>query len=924
MRYFARRGLPGPRAFWGICMDVRLIVRYPISALLAMIVILVTGLATPSVAMAAGDPAPIVATSVSWSTSSVDVTAGPATVRVVVGMDPVRNLGTPNQAWLRSSVSTQVSTGLADPTPWTSADERTFTFTLPQGAAPGQWVLDFDALYVDEEYHDVVPPSGARSSIDVTSIDADLEAPVLHSLEVTPNPVDITYEARFVRVTARVTDRTDASVRLFIHEADGARSSLHLSRVGETDMFTNQFVVWTGSPTGKWSASIEFLQDALGNHVGEPALPTGVNGDFTVVSPPSPPGLPRITYLAAWARGSFTAAWERPYSDGGSPITGYEATLVPSGKVLRTDADTLTTTFTGLEDGTQQTLRVSAINALGTGAFAEYGPTRTWTVPLAPAAPVASPRRTLIDVSWKPPAPNASGPLSGYEVTAHPSGQTMTVGATATTATFSGLAAAAQHTFSVAAINTVGTGSPSARSAPVALVTEVAAPVLTATLSAPDTAKLTWTFPAGVDEATSYEVCRRRLDGTTISCLTPTARTVSLGALPADRTFGFAVRAHDGTQWGPWSQVRMLTTTPGVGRGFTPVAPRRLVDTRTGLGASPRLVKPGETLTFPVPGLPSGTTSVTLNLTGLSATAGTYITAHAADAARPTASHLNLLPGETVASFVSVPVSKDGRVSLFNARGSVNLLVDLAGYVHPGGPSTMLSEAGNRILDTRHGTGAARSPVGAGELVSLTVPKRVGQVPTAAVLNLTVTGATRGTYVTAYPAGMARPNSSSLNVPQGGTVANLVVVPLDSAGRVNLWNAAGSVELIADLVGTYSLDTGAGYEPVAPTRIMDTRSGLGGSTGLGSTLTSLKLPNLPLGAKAVLLRTTVVGPSRGGNLVGHPAISTSTGSILNFAASQTVGNHVVLPVQYDGTVRFQLSSGVQGHLLVDVAGYYRR
>ena len=904
-------------------MVFRPISRRPFSALAAVVLTLVMGLTSMSVARAADAPAPIVATSVSWSAASADVTTGSATIRVVVGMDPAENLGAPNQAWLRSSVSTQVSTGVADPTPWTSTNERTFTFTLPKDAAPGQWVLDLDALYLDEEYHDVVPPAGARTAIDITSSNADTQAPVLHSLEVTPNPVDITYEPRFVTVTARVTDRTDPSVRLFIHEADGARSSLHLTRVGDTEMFSNQFVIWTGSSTGKWSASIEFLQDALGNYVGEPPLPAGVNGDFTVVSPPSPPGLPRITYLAAWARGSFTAAWERPLSDGGSPITGYEATLVPSGKVLRTDANTLTTTFTGLEDGSQQTLRVSAINALGTGEFAEYGPTKTWDVPLAPAAPVASPRRTLIDVSWKPPAPSPSGPLSGYKVTAHPSGQTMTVDGTKTQVTFSGLVEGQQHTFSVAAINTVGVGPSSAPSAPVALVTELAAPTLTAVLSTPDTAKLTWTFPGGFDTVTSYEVCRLRADGTTINCLTTAARTVSLGALPANRSFGFTVRANDGTQWGPTSPVSTVTTTPGVGLGFSPVTPRRVVDTRTGLGASARPVKSGETLTFTVPGLPAGTTTVTFNLTGVGSTAATFITAHAAEAVRPAASHLNLVPGETLASFVTVPVSKDGKVSLFNNRGNVNLIVDLAGYVHPAGRSTLLSEAGSRILDTRDGTGAPKAVVSAGQAVTLTVPKRVGQVPTAAVLNLTVTGATRATHLTAYPASSVMPTSSSINVPAGGTVANLVVVPVDAAGKVKIWNANGSVNVIADLVGTYSLDTGAGYEPVAPTRIMDTRTGLGGSNGIGSTMTTLTLPNVPAEAKAVLLRTTVVGPSRAGNLMGHPAITSSSGSILNFVPNQTVGNHVILPIQTGGTVRFALSSG-QGHLIVDVAGFYRR
>jgi hypothetical protein len=68
---------------------------------------------------------------------------------------------------------------------------------------------------------------------------------------------------------------------------------------------------------------------------------------------------------------------------------------------------------------------------------------------------------------------------------------------------------------------------------------------------------------------------------------------------------------------------------------------------------------------------------------------------------------------------------------------------------------------------------------------------------------LTSTGATRQTFFTVWPNGATRPNSSDLNVEAGQVAANLVVVPIGTLGKINLYNSAGSAHLIGDLVGYY-------------------------------------------------------------------------------------------------------------------------
>jgi hypothetical protein len=112
-----------------------------------------------------------------------------------------------------------------------------------------------------------------------------------------------------------------------------------------------------------------------------------------------------------------------------------------------------------------------------------------------------------------------------------------------------------------------------------------------------------------------------------------------------------------------------------------------------------------------------------------------------------------------------------------------------------------------RILDTRSGVGAPVAAVPAGGSVTLQVTGN-GGVPVsgvgAAVLNVTVTQAAAGGYVTVYPAGGSRPSVSNLNFVAGQTIANLSAVKTGTGGAVTLYNgSSGTVHLIADIAGYF-------------------------------------------------------------------------------------------------------------------------
>jgi hypothetical protein len=73
----------------------------------------------------------------------------------------------------------------------------------------------------------------------------------------------------------------------------------------------------------------------------------------------------------------------------------------------------------------------------------------------------------------------------------------------------------------------------------------------------------------------------------------------------------------------------------------------------------------------------------------------------------------------------------------------------------------------------------------------------------AVVGNITVTDTSAASYLTAWPDGAALPGTSDLNFTSGQTVANLVVVQVGASGKVDFYNAVGSVHVIADVFGWY-------------------------------------------------------------------------------------------------------------------------
>ncbi len=369
----------------------------------------------------------------------------------------------------------------------------------------------------------------------------------------------------------------------------------------------------------------------------------------------------------------------------------------------------------------------------------------------------------------------------------------------------------------------------------------------------------------------------------------------------------FTYMAHD-PSGGMTTATVTITVTAGTtdeSRGtFFPLPPARILDTRVGIGAAAAPVGPGAVLNLVVTGgggvPPTDVSAVVLNVTVVSPTAASYMTVWPTGEPMPTASNLNYVAGQTVPNLVKAKVGAGGQVSIFNAAGNVHVLADVAGWYKAGvvgaEGARFTAMTPSRILDTRNAIGAPTATVGPGESVHLRVTGREGVPDTgvsAVALNVTAVLPTATSYLTAWPTSEPRPTASNLNYVAGDVVPNLVIVKVGSAGRVSLYNNTGQTHILADIVGWYSEPGGPGsvYEPLTPSRVLDTRLGNGAPlapVGPGST-TVLQVTGrggLPAsGVTAVVLNVTAVGPTAASYLTAWPTGEPRpTASNLNYFA----------------------------------------
>ena len=178
-----------------------------------------------------------------------------------------------------------------------------------------------------------------------------------------------------------------------------------------------------------------------------------------------PCGAPGTLSLSAGGTPATQIAlsWSAPSDTGGGTVSGYRIKKDGSTLVADTGSTGTTYTATGLTRVTSYNFNVAAINEVGTGADGNTPSlTTSAEVPGAPGTlslSAGSPAQTAINLSWSAPSDTGGATITGYRIKKDGSTLVADTGSTSTTYSATGLSSSTSYNFTVAAINSIGTGT---------------------------------------------------------------------------------------------------------------------------------------------------------------------------------------------------------------------------------------------------------------------------------------------------------------------------------------------------------------------------------------------------------------------------------------------------------------------------------
>lgn len=402
-----------------------------------------------------------------------------------------------------------------------------------------------------------------------------------------------------------------------------------------------------------------------------------------------------------------------------------------------------------------------------------------------------------------------------------------------------------------------------------------------------------------------------------------------------------------------WNGVALAPNQP-----YTAAAYHQAITPERILASTP--IAANSTLTVPVVGdavtpitsgaptaIPASATAVAIDITLTGETTGGALSAYPDSSQQPITSAVNYTANTNTTGYQIVPIGPDGKITLYNSGGAAKAIVDATGYFTTDPTHALTGDqtyhtltTASRVLDTRYGTGAPQAQIGAGKSLTLNVTN-TGAIPSGAAavaINLTAVNQTGSGYVEAYPAGTTTPSNTDTSLTYSSTAtatlsADVSLGTGSNANEITITNlGTASTDFVADVQGYYTNDTsGQVYHTVNPTRLVDTRYGIGGKTGaiaaagiyqLSDTgqddagqITSATTPTFAL-------QLTVTQPTDGGALNAYPDPTRPTTSNLNWVTGQTIANLALVKPGTDNIIDFYNDNSGTIQLVIDTSGYY--
>lgn len=349
-------------------------------------------------------------------------------------------------------------------------------------------------------------------------------------------------------------------------------------------------------------------------------------------------------------------------------------------------------------------------------------------------------------------------------------------------------------------------------------------------------------------DAGSGRIWMRRADGS-VDYDRPFA--TGAGGL-ADMTFGFdaagrMVLYYTRSQ----DELRAITPSgplaPGTANDLRmlPITPIRAYDTGDGTGVAAGHVFNGTTRRIELD--PPGDYEAALVNVTIDATAGPgWVRTWGTRGGRPATSTINAdTPGSIVANAAIVPLDGDGSFVIESSM-TTRLVVDVMAWLDDTGGSAaagrFVALPPARLADTRI---AAGTTLGSGSpnpwsrtasQIDVDVAGHLG-VPddgTAGAAVISVAAIARpdaAGWIAGFPKGGTWGGTSNVNVVAGDIRANVMVVPLGADGGVSLRTldiADAAIDLVGYITSSAAPAGSAGlYSAIDPTRLVDTRTGLG-------------------------------------------------------------------------------------------------
>jgi len=409
------------------------------------------------------------------------------------------------------------------------------------------------------------------------------------------------------------------------------------------------------------------------------------------------------------------------------------------------------------------------------------------------------------------------------------------------------------------------------------------------------------------------------VDGTASGC-SITAGT-SLSSTTAGTCLVTATKAGDGVFSARSSTVTIVTfanpTGTGVGSSaFTPINKLiRLVDTRNGLGAPGRVGAGRQIIVSVATGVavPADATAAVLNVTAVNPSGPGFVTVHPCEETVPDTSTLNFVAGQTVANTTIAALSRAGQVCVWTFA-ETDILVDITGWLSPGGASRLTPIGPTRVVDTRSGIGGVR--LGAGATMEVDFNGIVAAGSTAVALNVTAVNASAPGFLTVFPCSTAVPNTSTVNYVANEARPNNTIVGL-TGGRVCIYTD-WATEVLVDLVGSFG-PTGLSYVPTSPIRVLDTRrSGTPGPGGVvGYSVRAAALGGRIPGAAYV--NVTAANHVVPGYVTTYDCVTRRDTSTLNMRVGRASANGAIVPLSALRSCAWTFGGG---DVIVDLNGWW--